>query len=75
MTQHTFLIAVDFIRTIVLAVVEVVAAQGRADATAVGALEFILLTYWCGGRYFCRSIGGHREVIPLIITRGNHLSP
>lgn len=63
-TQPTFLIAVDFIRTIVLAVVEVVAAQDRADATAIGALEFIFLTYWCGGRYFCRSIGVTEKSFP-----------
>lgn len=67
--QRTFLVAVDFIRTIVLAVVEVVAAQDGADATAAGALELILLTYWCGRRHFWKS---HREVIsPIIICRSH----
>lgn len=47
----------DFIRTIVLTVVEVVAAKDRADATAIGSLELILLAYWCGRRHFWRSIG------------------
>lgn len=47
--QHrVFLIAVDFIRTVVLAVIEVVAAQDRADAETTGALELIFLTHWSG---------------------------
>lgn len=62
--QHTFLIAMDFIRTIVLTVVEVVAAKDGADATAIGALELIFLTYWRGRSRFW---GSHREQIILII--------
>lgn len=51
-TQHTFLSAVDFIRAVVLTVVEEVAAQDGADASAVGAPELILLAYWCGRRHY-----------------------
>lgn len=54
--QHTFLIAIDFIRAVVLAVVEVVTAKDGADATAISALELILLAYWCGRSYFWWSI-------------------
>lgn len=57
----------DFIRTIVLAVVEVVAAKDRADAMATGALELIFLTYWCGRSQFWRSIGVTGKQIILII--------
>lgn len=53
--QLTFLIAIDFIRTVVLAVVEVVAAKDSADAAATGALELVLLTYWCGREQFWRN--------------------
>lgn len=53
----------DFIRTIVLTVVEVVAAKDGADATAIGALELIFLTYWPGRSRFW---GSHSEqIIPI----------
>lgn len=52
MARHTFLIAADFIRTVVLAVVEVVAAQDGADATAIRALELVLLARQFGGGDF-----------------------
>lgn len=74
MTQHTFLIAVDFIRTIVLTVVEVVAAQDGADATAIGALELSLLTCWCGRRHLWRSIGVTELIITPIIMCKNILN-
>lgn len=65
---HTFLIAVDFIRAVVLTVVEVVAAQRRADAAAIRALELILLTNWWGSRC-CWKTTGHSVVIMLLIKR------
>lgn len=46
--QHTFLVAVDFIRAVILAVVEVVAAKDGADASAVGAEELVLLAHRLG---------------------------
>lgn len=46
--RRTFLIAVDFIRAVILAVVEVVAAKDGADASAVGAEELILLAHGLG---------------------------
>lgn len=49
---RTFLIAVDLVRAVVLAVVEVVAAEDGADAAAVGALELIFLAYGCSRRHF-----------------------
>lgn len=50
--QHTFHVALDFIRTVVFTVVEVVAAKDGADATPIGALELILLAYGRGWRHF-----------------------
>lgn len=43
-------LAVDLIRAIVLAVIEEVAAQRGADASAVGTHELILLACWDRGR-------------------------
>lgn len=51
--RRTFLVAVDFIRAVILAVVEVVAAKDGADAAAVGAEELILLAHRLG-RWHCR---------------------
>lgn len=62
-TQHTFLVAVDFIRTIVLAVIEVVAAKDRADASTTGALELILLAYRFGRRHWWRSTVPHKSYL------------
>lgn len=50
--RHTFLIAVDFIRAIVFTVIEVVAAQNWADATAIRAPELVLLARWFGSTPF-----------------------
>lgn len=44
---RTFLVALDLVGAVVFAVVEVVAAEGGADAASVRALELILLTYGC----------------------------
>lgn len=49
---RTFLIAVHLVRAVVLAVVEVVAAEDGADAAAVGALELVFLAYGCSRRHF-----------------------
>lgn len=53
--QRTFTITFDFIRAVVFTVVEVVAAKDGTDATPIGALELILLAYWCGWRHFWRN--------------------
>lgn len=53
--QRTFLIAIDFIRAVVLAVIEVVAAKDSTDAAATGALELVLLTCWFGREQFWRN--------------------
>lgn len=52
--RRTFLIAVELIRAVILAVVEVVAAEDAADAAAVGALELVFLARWCRRRHFWR---------------------
>lgn len=52
--RRTFLIAVDLIRAVIPAVVEVVAAEDGADAAAVGALELVFLARWRGRRHFWR---------------------
>lgn len=52
--RRTFLIAVDLIRAVILAVVEVVAAEDGADAAAVGALELVFLARRCRRRHFWR---------------------
>lgn len=51
---RTFLVAVDLIRAVILAVVEVVAAEDGADAAAVSALELVFLARWCRRRHFWR---------------------
>lgn len=52
--RRTFLIAVDLIGAVILAVIEVVAAEDGADAAAVGALELVLLARRCRRRHFWR---------------------
>lgn len=64
--QHnTFLVAVDFVRPEVLTVIKVVADQGRADATVIGAPELLLLTYRCWRRHFCSNTSVTELVIPI----------
>lgn len=69
--QHTFLVAVDFIRAVILAVVEVVAAKDGADAAAVGAEELVLLAHglgrWHCSRKIMKRVCYHYLQVPILI--------